>query len=190
MGRLRRSLYVGSSIEYLFFDWLGGMVGGVVMCSVCSAACCCCKPWVNVEVSTQLVGEGGSSDPLHFPPFGAASQPSRHPCPSMRFTQPLARKKNLLLCLDAFDTLYKPNLAVPAAYALAAKRHGINCVAEATASKPVETWKAHDYEPVYGAFKHAFKQQTTENPNYGRETGLGAERWWANVCPTRLPRST
>ena len=52
MGRLRRSLYVGRSIEYLFFDCFGGMVGdGDVVCLLR-----CCKLWVNVEVSTQLVG--------------------------------------------------------------------------------------------------------------------------------------
>ena len=99
----------------------------------------------------------------------------------MRFTRPLARRKNLLLCFDAFDTLYKPNVAVPAAYAFAAKRHGIDCVAESVASQPVESWSEKDYEPVYSEFKKAFKQQTAQNPNYGKAAGLGAEKWWANV---------
>ncbi|KAJ4350190.1 uncharacterized protein N0V89_008811 [Didymosphaeria variabile] len=98
----------------------------------------------------------------------------------MQATRPLARK-NLLLCFDAFDTLYKPNLAVPAAYAFAAQRHGISCVADDTSSKPVEKWNVKDYEPVHRSFKQAFKHQSAENPNYGKVTGLGAERWWANV---------
>jgi hypothetical protein len=98
----------------------------------------------------------------------------------MQATRPLARK-NLLLCFDAFDTLYKPNVAVPAAYAFAAQRHGINCVADATSAKPVEHWGSKEYEPIHKSFKQAFKHQSSENPNYGKVTGLGAEKWWENV---------
>ncbi|KAF2445176.1 hypothetical protein P171DRAFT_387986 [Karstenula rhodostoma CBS 690.94] len=98
----------------------------------------------------------------------------------MQTTRPLARK-NLLLCFDAFDTLYKPNVPVPAAYAAAAQRHGINCVADATSLKPVEHWNSKEYGPVFNSFKQAFKLQSAENPNYGKVTGLGAQKWWANV---------
>ncbi|KAL1609962.1 hypothetical protein SLS60_001627 [Paraconiothyrium brasiliense] len=105
----------------------------------------------------------------------------------MQATRPLARR-NLLLCFDAFDTLYKPNVAVPAAYAFAAQRAGIDCVADGTSAKPVEQWSAKDYEPVYKSFKQAYKRQSAENPNYGKATGLGAEKWWANVIrATFLP---
>ncbi|KAF1974699.1 haloacid dehalogenase [Bimuria novae-zelandiae CBS 107.79] len=99
----------------------------------------------------------------------------------MHFTRPLARPKNLLLCFDAFDTLYKPNITVPVAYAFAATRHGINCVTNTTASKPVQEWKVEDCEPVFKAFKQSYRHEDTQNPNYGKATGLGAEKWWANV---------
>lgn len=120
---------------------------------------------------------------LTLTPFGTADAalPTTHLFPSMQKRS--AARKSLLLCFDAFDTLYKPNLAVPAAYAFAAQRHGIDCVTEATSSKPVASWTKQEYEPVFKSFKQAYKQQSAENPNYGRVTGLGAEKWWANVRP-------
>ncbi|KAJ4349160.1 hypothetical protein N0V95_004802 [Ascochyta clinopodiicola] len=36
-------------------------------------------------------------------------------------------KKNLLLCFDAFGTLFQPNVPIPIAYAQAAIRHGVKC---------------------------------------------------------------
>lgn len=27
----------------------------------------------------------------------------------------------------------------------------------------------------------AFKHESKQNPNYGKATGLGAEKWWGNV---------
>ena len=27
----------------------------------------------------------------------------------------------------------------------------------------------------------AFKKESKQNPNYGKATGLGAEKWWSNV---------
>ena len=41
-------------------------------------------------------------------------------------TKPLVpRRKNLLLCLDAFGTLFTPSTPIPIAYARAAARHGL-----------------------------------------------------------------
>ncbi|KAF9739887.1 hypothetical protein PMIN06_006052 [Paraphaeosphaeria minitans] len=105
----------------------------------------------------------------------------------MHATQPLQGagynrfSKNLLLCFDAFGTLYKPNVGIPAAYALAAQRHGINCAADAASSMPIEQWTPAEYKPVSESFKQSYKRQSSENPNYGKETGLGAQKWWANV---------
>ncbi|KAJ4305193.1 hypothetical protein N0V90_000724 [Kalmusia sp. IMI 367209] len=100
----------------------------------------------------------------------------------MQSTRPLARKKNLLLAFDAFDTLYRPTIPVPLAYAYAAQQHGIDCVWDAAcAQKSQEQWKEKDYEPVQRAFRQAYKKEIARNPNYGKATGLGAEKWWANV---------
>lgn len=89
---------------------------------------------------------------------------------AMRATRCLAAKKNLLVCLDAFGTLFKPSVPIPVAYADAAAQHGIDC----------GDMKKAQLE-VGARFKDAFKDESTRNPNYGRATGLGAENWWGNV---------
>jgi hypothetical protein len=87
----------------------------------------------------------------------------------MQPTRALLIKPNLLLCLDAFNTLIKPSIPIHVAYAQAAARHGIQCSGE-------------EKELVVKAqFKSAFKGESQRNPNYGRVTGLGAEKWWGNV---------
>ncbi|KAH7088154.1 HAD-like domain-containing protein [Paraphoma chrysanthemicola] len=79
-------------------------------------------------------------------------------------------KRNLLLCFDAFGTLFAPSIPIPRAYARAAARHGI-----LVSDTP-------EGESRVGArFKEAFKTESKKNPNYGIVTGLGAERWWGNI---------
>ncbi|KAH7077617.1 HAD-like domain-containing protein [Paraphoma chrysanthemicola] len=79
-------------------------------------------------------------------------------------------KKNLLLCFDAFGTLFAPSVPIPRAYARVAARHGI-----LVSDTP-------EGESRVGArFKEAFKTESKKNPNYGKVTGLGAERWWGNI---------
>jgi len=87
----------------------------------------------------------------------------------MSAAKPLAEKKNLLLCFDAFGTLFTPSKPIPVAYAQAAARHGINV---GDTENPKE---------IASSFKQAFKKASQENPNYGKATGMGAEKWWANV---------
>ncbi|KAF2818958.1 hypothetical protein CC86DRAFT_472388 [Ophiobolus disseminans] len=87
----------------------------------------------------------------------------------MQATKCLAAEKNLLLCLDAFGTLFTPSVPIPVAYARAAAQHGIDCG---------DTENARE---VGARFKDAFKDESKNNPNYGRATGLGAEKWWGNV---------
>jgi hypothetical protein len=87
----------------------------------------------------------------------------------MSATKTLAQKKNLLLCLDAFGTLFTPCLPIPVAYAHAAASHGINI---GDPNNPTE---------VSSRFKSAFKTASQENPNYGKATGMGAEKWWASI---------
>jgi hypothetical protein len=84
-------------------------------------------------------------------------------------TQARCAKKNLLLCFDAFGTLFKPNTPIPQAYAEAAIRHGIKCTTKSPAAD------------VGTEFKRAFKGESKRSPNYGKATGLGAEKWWSNV---------
>lgn len=87
----------------------------------------------------------------------------------MQATKIPKAKKNLLLCFDAFGTLFTPSLPIPVAYARAAARHGIDC------------GDTEDPQVVGSRFKEAFNDQSKRNPNYGRATGLGAEKWWGNV---------
>lgn len=80
-----------------------------------------------------------------------------------------AAKKNLLLCFDAFGTLFTPNTPIPVVYARVAAKHGIDC-------------GERDAPGAVGAqFKTALKEESKKHPNYGKATNLGAEKWWADV---------
>jgi hypothetical protein len=85
-------------------------------------------------------------------------------------------KRNLLLCFDAFGTLFAPNTPIPTAYARAAARHGIKVDASADGSAAVAA-----------QFKRAFREESVRNPNYGKASGLGADKWWGNVRLAPLP---
>jgi hypothetical protein len=92
-------------------------------------------------------------------------------------------KRNLFLAFDAFGTLYRPNVPIPQAYGKAALRHGIRCAPQ----KPDHQMTSEDFEPVKKSFGRAFKEQSARNPNYGKATGMGAEKWWTSV--TWTPRA-
>ena len=79
---------------------------------------------------------------------------------------PIPQRKNLFLCLDAFGTLFTPSQPIPVTYAQIALRHGIST------DSPTQ---------VSSSFKSAFKHLSSEHPNYGLATGMGAEKWWAKV---------
>ena len=108
-------------------------------------------------------GRRESLDPL------APFRPSPSSTSAMAADKAAGKKKNLLLCFDAFGTLFTPSVPIPIAYARAAKRHGIQCG---------DTDKA---KKVGARFKDSFKSESQKNPNYGKANGLGAEKWWANV---------
>ncbi|KAL6152054.1 hypothetical protein ACJQWK_04506 [Exserohilum turcicum] len=74
--------------------------------------------------------------------------------------------RDLLLCFDAFGTLFAPSIPIPIAYARAAAHHGI---------------RIGNTQDVGTSFKLAFKQESQRNPNYGKSSGLGSEKWWANI---------
>ncbi|KAK3061980.1 hypothetical protein LTS18_005053 [Coniosporium uncinatum] len=75
-------------------------------------------------------------------------------------------RRNLLLAFDAFDTLFTPCRPIAVQYGEIGRRHGIRGFSDEELSK---------------SFRAAFKKESKEHPNYGKETGLAAPEWWAKV---------
>jgi hypothetical protein len=129
-------------------------------------------------VGVEVEGRGGDRvrNPGRMDPSCASPSPFRSPPFTPQIEMAIARsrtsKKNLLLCFDAFGTLFTPTVPVPAAYARAATRYGIDC-GDTTHGKAVAA-----------SFKQAFKAESRANPNYGKAVNLGAEKWWGNVSLT------
>lgn len=102
-------------------------------------------------------------------PFLSSPQPQTRL--AMQPTRALSanHKKNLLICLDAFGTLFTPKEPISVTYAHAATRHGL----------PIDGGK--DADQVMQSFKRAFKGEAQRYPNYGRSCNMGPEKWWSNV---------
>lgn len=99
---------------------------------------------------------------------------TEHLLPPYRLNVTMSRHRHLLLCFDAFGTLFAPKLPIAEQYALAARESGL-----ADTITPTQ---------VQQTFKAAFRSQSKLHPNYGRASGMGAEKWWTNVSPpTQLP---
>ncbi|KXJ86153.1 hypothetical protein Micbo1qcDRAFT_237089 [Microdochium bolleyi] len=79
----------------------------------------------------------------------------------------MARKPNLLLCFDAFGTLFRPKHSVAQQYGDVARQCGLS-----------SRLREEDVQPCLMA---AMKAESKRNPNFGRATGLGATKWWTNV---------
>lgn len=79
-------------------------------------------------------------------------------------------KRNLLLCFDAFGTLFTPKGSVVQQYAHVARQCGIAGFSDGELETHLTA---------------AIRQERRLNPNYGKATGLGATQWWTNVseCP-------
>ncbi|WPH02759.1 putative HAD superfamily protein [Acrodontium crateriforme] len=75
-------------------------------------------------------------------------------------------KRNLLLCFDAFGTLFKPKYHIAQQYSDVARSLGMN---------------GFSNEAVENSFRAAFKRETKENPNYGKLQGMNASQWWTNI---------
>ncbi|KAF2235415.1 hypothetical protein EV356DRAFT_514230 [Viridothelium virens] len=75
-------------------------------------------------------------------------------------------KKNLLLCFDAFGTLFTPKSPIPQQYGEVARRHGLYGFTE---------------DQLETAFRKAFKEESKERPNYGKAVGMAAPEWWGNI---------
>ncbi|OAA44554.1 haloacid dehalogenase [Beauveria brongniartii RCEF 3172] len=78
----------------------------------------------------------------------------------------MAGKRNLLLCLDAFGTLFSPKGSVAHQYAHVARQCGLDGFSDGELTTHLMA---------------AIRQERTRNPNYGKATGLGATQWWTNV---------
>ncbi|KAK4443813.1 hypothetical protein QBC34DRAFT_361356 [Podospora aff. communis PSN243] len=84
-------------------------------------------------------------------------------------------RRNLVLCFDAFGTLFSPKESVAKQYADVACQHGLG------------RFISSDRE-VKDFFSRAFYNQLRLHPNYGKASGLGPEKWWSNVInETFLP---
>ena len=77
-----------------------------------------------------------------------------------------AGKKNILLAFDAFGTLFTPRQPIAAEYGYLARRHGLLGLRE---------------EDIDTSFQKAFKEESSEHPNFGKNIGMKAPEWWANV---------
>ncbi|KAJ9131607.1 Haloacid dehalogenase protein [Pleurostoma richardsiae] len=75
-------------------------------------------------------------------------------------------KQNLLLCFDAFGTLFWPKRPVTQQYGEIARQCGLRGFTD---------------EQLQNSFRQAFKAQAKAHPNYGKVTGMGATAWWTNV---------
>ncbi|CAA9966350.1 hypothetical protein PTNB73_08108 [Pyrenophora teres f. teres] len=84
--------------------------------------------------------------------------------------KPFVQKKKLLLCLDAFGTLFTPSIPIPVGYARAAARHGIEGIEDT--ENPRE---------IASRFRRSFAGESTKNPNYGKASGMLVDQWWENV---------
>ena len=85
----------------------------------------------------------------------------------------MSRPAKLLLCFDAFGTLFTPKRSVTLQYAQVARSCGVSNFSD---------------DEIQHTFKKAFKDESKRNPNYGRATGLGATQWWTNVSSPHPPR--
>jgi hypothetical protein len=75
-------------------------------------------------------------------------------------------RRNLLLCFDAFGTLFHPKRPVAEQYATVARQCGLEGITT---------------QQVKASFKTAFSEESKAHHNYGRASGMGAEKWWTNV---------
>lgn len=75
-------------------------------------------------------------------------------------------KRNLLLCFDAFGTLFTPKQPIAQQYGDVARSLGLGGFTD---------------KQVQDSFKQAFRQEAKQNPNFGKANGMNAGKWWTNV---------
>ncbi|KAG5999811.1 hypothetical protein E4U21_006292 [Claviceps maximensis] len=74
--------------------------------------------------------------------------------------------RKLLLCFDAFGTLFWPKLTVAQQYGQVARQCGVT------------GWTETELQSRLAA---AIKDEARLHPNYGKASGLDATQWWTNV---------
>jgi len=79
-------------------------------------------------------------------------------------------QRNLLLCFDAFGTLFHPRHPVLEQYIMVAQQFGLG---------------GFSIEDAEASFKSAFSRESKLHPNYGKASGMGASKWWTNVSRKR-----
>lgn len=75
-------------------------------------------------------------------------------------------KKNLLLAFDAFGTLFTPRDHIAIQYGDVGRRHGLIGFKD---------------DDLYSSFRRAYKEESSQHPNFGKKVGMKAPEWWANV---------
>ncbi|KAJ4306052.1 hypothetical protein N0V88_000848 [Collariella sp. IMI 366227] len=75
-------------------------------------------------------------------------------------------RRNLLLCFDAFGTLFTPKQPIAEQYTLVARKCGLD---------------GFSVDQVKSSFKTAFSKESKAHPNYGKASGMGAAMWWTHV---------
>ncbi|THZ83398.1 hypothetical protein D6C84_04998 [Aureobasidium pullulans] len=81
-------------------------------------------------------------------------------------------KRNLLLCVDAFGTLFRPRSPIAEQYGMVARGMGVNI----------------SDDEVAKSFRSAFKETSKAYPNYGKATDLGARQWWTEKLSAQPSR--
>lgn len=81
-------------------------------------------------------------------------------------TTALRSRSNILLCFDAFGTLFRPRQSIVKQYGDIARNYGITNFTD---------------EDLASSFKNAFKKESKEHPNYGKATNMGSQQWWTNI---------
>lgn len=84
-------------------------------------------------------------------------------------------KPSLLLCFDAFGTLFRPKDNPAQQYIEVAQQCGLDGFTE---------------EELKPCMESAFVDEMKRNPNYGKANGMNAIQWWTNVRCARPRPST
>ncbi|KAI9699916.1 MAG: hypothetical protein M1820_006978 [Bogoriella megaspora] len=73
---------------------------------------------------------------------------------------------DLLICFDAFGTLFYPKRSIAEQYGKVARQHGLS---------------GFTNHQIHENFRKAFKEEAKRHPNYGKDVGLAAPEWWGNI---------
>lgn len=104
----------------------------------------------------------------------------------------MSTKRNLLLCLDAFGTIFTPRESIAAQYGGVARSFGVK-ISDEQVGKSFKNGMyhvvdlgrliLHEFAIVmkHAELSTAFKEESKKHPNFGKAAGLGSVKWWTNV---------